>query len=403
MDLSAFTSSSPGSLVPINGNDGRSGEWTHRAFVPHPLTDTPPYLSPATYLRVADARAALAALDSTARQLPNPSLLRQPSLRREAQSTSALEGTYEPLPAVLTADAEGTQTLTMREVLNFVHMAQQAFDWVGEQRPLTVSMLSELQRTLVRGTPTEGPSSGKIRDIQVVIGQVSAGVAPLSAAHSARFIPPPPGTDLESQVADLLRWLMVGRRSDLEPVVSAALGHYQFETLHPFHDGNGRIGRLLIVLHLQLMKLIDEPTLTVSPWFETRRSDYYDRLYAVSSNGEWDQWVAFFARGLEDSALRTRDQMLRLSRVQADLKETVRSSALRADNAQLLVDYATAHPAFTVRHVERDLGVSYPRAKGLIQQLCDLGVLQGTGATYRQQFSAPAVLQVLLADSSGRT
>ncbi len=403
MDLSSFTSPSPGSLVPISGTDGVSGEWSHRAFVPHPLHDATPHLSPATYLRVADARAALAALDSTARQLPNPSLLRQPSLRREAQSTSALEGTYESLPAVLTADAEGTQTPTMREVLNFVHMAQQAFDWVADQRPLTVSMFSELQRTLVRGTPTEGPSSGKIRDIQVVIGHVSVGTAPLSAAHSARFIPPPPGTDLESQVADLLRWLMVGRRRDVDPVVRAALAHYQFETLHPFHDGNGRIGRLLIVLHLQLMKMIKEPTLTVSPWFEARRSDYYDRLYAVSSNGEWDQWVAFFAQGLEDSALRTRDQMLRLSQAQADLKETVRSSALRADTAQLLVDYATAHPAFTVRQVQRDLSVSYPRAKGLIQQLCDLGVLQGTGATYRQQFYAPTVLQVLLDDRPAST
>lgn len=403
MDLSTFTSSSPGSLVPISGTDGTSGEWSHRAFVPDPLTEVAPQLSPATYLRVADARAALAALDSTARQLPNPSLLRQPFLRREAQSTSALEGTYEPLPDVLTADAEGSQTVAMREVLNFVRMAQQAFDWVDEDRPLTVSMLSELQRTLVRGTPAESSSSGRIRDVQVVIGQVPGSGSPASPAHSARFIPPPPGTDLESRVSDLLRWLMAGRRRDLDPVVGAALGHYQFETLHPFHDGNGRIGRLLVVLHLQLMKMLSEPTLTVSPWFETRRSDYYDRLYAVSSTGDWDQWVAFFAQGLEDSAVRTGRQMLRLSRAQTDLKETVRSSTLRADTAHLLVDYATAHPAFTARQVERDLGISYPRANRLIQQLCELGVLQGTGATYRQQFFAPAVLEVLLNDDPGES
>ncbi len=391
-----FGNSMTGTLVPISGVDPRAGEWNHSAFVPGPLAEHPPALSSETWMRVANARAALAALDSTARQLPNPKLLRRPSLQREAQSTSALEGTYEPLRAVLTADDESPTSLTMREVLNFVAMADVAFEWVGEGRGLSVSMLAELQRTLVRGTPSEGPSSGQIRTIQVVIGQRrTAAVADLPV-KAARFVPSPPGADLEANVHDLVRWMARDHTGTIDPVVVSALSHYQFETLHPFHDGNGRIGRLLIVLQLYAHGTLSEPTLTVSPWFEARRLEYYDRLLAVSCVGEWDQWVSFFAQGLEESAQTTRGQMLQVVEVQSTLKETIRASSLRADSAHALVDYAVANPSFTVRQVERDLALSYGRANGLVAQLVDLGVLAETGETYRRRFFSPDVIDVLL-------
>jgi len=391
-----FENSAAGTLVPISGTDPRAGEWTHQAFVPAPLADTAPWLSPGTHLRVANARAALAALDSTARQLPNPKLLRRPSLRREAQSTSALEGTYEPLRAVLTADDEAPTSLAMREVLNFVSMADHAFEWVESGRPLSVTMLSELQRTLVRGTPAEGPSSGRIRQIQVVIGQRRTAAVGERPVKAARFVPSPPGTDLEARVHDLVRWMGRDYRTLIDPVVASALAHYQFETLHPFPDGNGRIGRLLIILQLFMDGTLSEPTLTVSPWFEGRRAEYYDRLFAVSSQGDWDNWVSFFAQGLEESAVVTRRQMLELVAAQAHLKDTIRASKLRADTAHALVDYAVAHTTFTVRQVERDLGVSYGRANRLVSDLVNLRVLAEAGDTYRRRFFAPAVLQVLL-------
>ena len=396
MDLEVFGNSKTGTLVPISGVDPRAGEWAHSAFVPAPLSDDPPPLSAPTYMRVANARAALAALDSTARQLPNPRLLRRPSLQREAQSTSALEGTYEPLRDVLTADDESPVSLTMREVLNFVTMADHAFQWVSEGRGLSVAMLAELQRTLVRGTPTEGPSSGQIRAIQVVIGQRRTAPVGELPVKAARFVPSPPGPDLEANVYDLVRWMGTDHEGRIDPVVAAALAHYQFETLHPFHDGNGRIGRLLIVLQLYSRGTLSEPTLTVSPWFEARRTEYYDRLLAVSCAGAWDEWVSFFAQGLEESAQTTHAQMLRLVDVQSQLKDTIRASKLRADSAHALVDYAVAHPSFTVRQVERDLSLSYGRANGLVAQLVDLGVLSETGQAYRRRFFAPPVLDVLL-------
>ena len=155
-----FGNDSLGSLVPIQGTDPVRGVWEHSAFVPLPLPRTTPSLSNGTYMAVSNARAALAALDSTARQLPNPTLLRRPTLQREAQSTSALEGTYAPLSDVLTAgDDEAPPGSNMREILNYVGMANHAFATVGEGRPVSVALLCELQRMLVRHTPAEGPHS----------------------------------------------------------------------------------------------------------------------------------------------------------------------------------------------------------------------------------------------------
>ena len=398
MDLSSFGPGALGDLVPIHGTDPVRGEWRHSSFVPWPLPSESPGLSPATYLAVGNARAALASLDSTARQLPNPRLLRRPTLQAEAQSTSALEGTYAPLEDVLTADEDRPQSLDLREVLNYVAMADRAFLWVEQGRSLTVGLLGELQRILVQRTRSENSSSGAIRDGQVVIGRRAEALPDDLPVVAARFVPSPPGLDLQARVQDLLDWMSVSRPEAIDPVVAAAMAHYQFETLHPFSDGNGRIGRLLIVVHLLKLGVLSEPTLTVSPWFEARRADYYDHLLGVSTSGDWDSCVRFFATGLEASARRTRDQMLALVNVQAQLKEMVRNSKLRADTAHALVDYAVGHPSFTVRAVERDLGLSYARANGLVGQLVSLGILAPLDAsdTYRRRFHAPAALRVLV-------
>lgn len=398
MDLGLFSDRSPGALVPITGTDPVRGSWRHSAFVPVPLSDVVPQLTPRTYRAVADARAAIAALDSTARQLPNPSLLRQPSLRTEAQSTSALEGTYAPLAQVLTADEDRPGNADLREVLNYVLMADRAFDWVEGGRGLTVSLLGELQRTLVLGTRSEDSATGGVRDWQVVVGRRADATAQDLPVAAARFVPPPGGLDLSARLQDLLDWISAPRNDEIDPVVAAALAHYQFETLHPFGDGNGRIGRLLIVIHLRRLGVLGEPTLTVSPWFEARREEYYDRLLAVSTDGDWDAFVRFFASGLQASATSTHSQMLALVDVQRHLHERVRDSTLRADTAHTLVDFAVGHTSFTVRAVERDVGLSYGRANTLVNQLVALGVLAPLDESdnYRRRFYAPDVLRVLI-------
>jgi Fic family protein len=399
VDLTMFENAPMGSLVPIQGTDPIAGPWEHHAFIPSPLSSFGPVpLQPQTYLEIANARAAIAALDSTARQLPDPTLLRRVTLQREAQSTSALEGTYVPLSEVLVSGDDAPPRSNRREVLNYVHTASYAFQQVQDRRPLTASLLCTLQEILVRGTKDEGSETGMVRKSQVAVGRRTNAPPGALPVHAARFIPSPAGPTLEANVQDLTDWIREDRAETMDPIVAAAMAHYQFETLHPFHDGNGRIGRLLIVLQLYMHGVLSEPTLTVSPWFEARRTEYYDRLLSLSCTGDWDSYIAFFARGIMESAKLTHREMMALVGVQESMKEEVRSSRLRADTALLLVDFAVANPSFTVRQAATALGVSYPRANKLVSQLQELGVLRETEFQMgnSRRFYAPKVLEVLV-------
>jgi Fic family protein len=180
----------------------------------------------------------LGRLDQAGRQIREPALLRRPTLRREAQSTSALEGTYAPLSEVLEVDPDevqpASQSPELREVLNYVRAAEHAYAVVRE-RGITLGLLREIHQLLVAETPADGPMAGRVRDHQVVVGPSRGRV------RDARFVPPPPGPELEIALRDWAGW--VEAPSELPVVVRAALAHYQFEALHPFNDGNGRIGR----------------------------------------------------------------------------------------------------------------------------------------------------------------
>lgn len=395
VDINMFVRGAPGELVVIKGTDPIIGHWEHRAFIPHPLTNTMPPLTGRTIIAVGNARAALAALDSTARQLPNPMLLRLPTLRLEAQTTSSLEGTYAPLAEVLVADEDSPATPELSEILNYVRAANHGFASISEGRPITAGLLEDLQGLLMRNSAL-GEDSGQLRTTQVVIGRRAEVPASAPAVQRSRFVPPPPGSDLASGVQQLVDWMRSDHKDGIDPVVAAAMAHYQFETLHPFRDGNGRIGRLLIVLYLQSVGVLTEPTLTVSPWFESRRSEYFSHLLAVSTQNNWDDYIHFFANGLRHSADSTLNEILELSQVQADLKNVIRSSPLRADSAHALVDIAVAQPNFTVRMVEEQLGISYTRANTLVQQLVGLGVLAVVDPNvYKRRYYAPRVIEAL--------
>ena len=370
----------------VTGSDARGAAWEHQAFLPDPLGTESPDLTGAAYRSVGDARAALGSLDATAQRLPNPRLFRLSTLRLEAQSTAALEGTYEPLARVMAATEETPSDPSLREVLNYVDVAETAFAWVADGRPWTVGSLSSLQATLVAGTASEQPISGQLRPIQVVIGRrddARPGDPPIKAA---RFVPPPPGADLESRVRDLLDWMQTDHHDAIDPVVAAAMAHYAFEALHPFHDGNGRLGRLLIVLHLHATG---------------RRSEYFDALLAVSTRGDWSGWVEFFARGLTESAQTTRTRMVHLADIQNALKDRVQQSKLRSASARLLIDFAVGNPAFTITQASHAIGLQYPGTKKLMDSLIDLGILAPLDdRTYGRRFYAPAVMEALLSPTS---
>ena len=390
MRIDRLSVSPVGRLVPIVGPDPATHEMVEgRAFLPDPLPLSLERSTP-TWTTVNRASAALARLDGAARRIPNPALLRRPALRREAQSTSALEGTYAPFADVLAADSsdERHMTVELREVLNFERMAELAFSW-PEGRPMTIGMLGELQSALVRGTAGELSDSGGLRDRIVVIG------APGRSLDEARFVPPPPGDQLRGGVEELLRW--IGSPPDLPAVVQAAMAHYQFESLHPCSDGNGRLGRLLVIVQLLRGALIREPLLVVSPWFEQRRDQYQDALLNLSLTGEWDVWVAFFAEGVAASAAESQSKVERLVDLQEELRSTVQAAGKRGVAERLAADLV-GRPYLTQREVSRDYELSKPGANNAIRTLIELGILERSGirATGKARvYVAPAVVEIV--------
>lgn len=382
MEVARFEASPIGALVPISGMDGRfNRSFEHVAFVASPLGEEPSFAS-STWHAVTAASRALARLDQASRLVPNPRTFLRPTLRREAQSTSALEGTFAPLEQVLASDAtdEASKSKELREVLNYVEAATLAYDVVEEGRPLTVGLIETVHAILVRGTDADTDQAGRVRTTQVAIG------SPTGAIEDARFVPMPAGTQLNVAVQDLVRWISEAP-GDRDPIVAAAMAHYQFETLHPFNDGNGRIGRLMVVLQFMLDGLIGEPLLSVSPWFEARRTEYQERLAHVSATGDWDEWVRFFAQGVassaEDVALRV-DRMLAVQARYVQILQDENAKGVIRD----IVDALVADPIITVSMMCERFGKTPPAVSQALQKLVEYDILVGPFGTYGRQYLA---------------
>lgn len=389
MNLSEFSESPIGNLVAISGVDGRTGDpFEHAAYAPDPLAAVP-VLTSATWNAIARASHALGRLEQGAQLVPNPSLLRRPTLRREAQSTSALEGTYAPIEEVLAADVidNATRSSALSEVMNYVEAAERAFDWIGDARPLTAGLVCELHAILVRGTPADTDDAGRVRRVQVVIGSRDGGVS------DARFIPMPPGLTLDAGFGDLIRWMRTEASASNNPIARAAMAHYQFETLHPFNDGNGRLGRLLIVLQLVSEGLLTHGLLSVSPWFEQRRDEYQGLLALVSASGEWDPWVRFFAEGIEASAIDTAQRMSALLAVQASYQDTLRAEGAKGVIRDV-VDFLIGNPYVTIPMLVAATGRTYPAVKTAVQKLIEFEVLVELESTGTRVFRATDVVRV---------
>lgn len=337
----------------------------------------------------------LGRLDRVGDQIANPALLREPTLRREAQSTSALEGTYAPLESVIAADRKDVTHLSpeMREIVNYILAADLAFRQFDAGRRTTGAELRELHRVLVEGTEADGDQAGRIRDIIVAIGPRRRPIT------ESRFVPHPPGPLLEIEFNDWMDWFNAVTPFDGDPISGAALAHYQFETLHPFNDGNGRLGRLMVVVMLLQRNVLTQPILAISPWFEAHRMDYQDHLARVSETGDFSPWVEFFATGLAASAQDAADHANQMLAIQSDLRERVRlAKSSKSQIAIGIVDEVLGLPIFTIKQMADRLGVG---AKGVgiqVEKLTEMGVLSQYGnSTYNRQYTAPELLRSILA------
>lgn len=389
--MDRFSNSPLGSLVPIAGIDGRFNRpFEHFAYVAAPLVEEPA-LAGSTWHAVTSANRALARLDQASRQVPNPRLFLRPTLRREAQSTSALEGTFAPLDQVLASDATEVtgRSKELQEVLNYVEAATLAYDAIEQGRSLNVGLLETVHAILVRGTDADTDQAGKVRTTQVAIG------SPTGAVEDARFVPMPAGVQLNVAVQDLTRWVnstQVAR----DPIVAAAMAHYQFETLHPFNDGNGRIGRLMVVLQFMIDRQVTEPLLSVSPWFEARRTQYQDHLAEVSATGNWDPWVQFFAEGVASSADDVAQRVDRMLAVQAKYVQILQEAGARGVIRDI-VDALISDQVITISMMSERFGRTPQAVSPAIQKLVELGILSGPYGNYGRQYIADDIFMAVTA------
>lgn len=389
MDIERFQNSPVGQLVPIRGHDAYlDRDYEHYAFVPCPSPATPD-LSQGTYNAVTKATLALGRLDFAVRRLPDPSLLVRPVLRREAQSTSELEGTYAPLDEVLAADLieEGRRSAELREVMNYVAAAEHGLE-LTKTLPICLRVICQLQAILVRGTRGEIYDPGTLRRRQVFIGERELGI------EQSRFVPAPNGEMLEDGVMNWEKWINA-RDDEMPPIVKAAVGHYQFETLHPFSDGNGRLGRLIVVLQLIEAGILTYPVLNLSPWLKPRKEQYKDLLRDISTTGDYNPWVRFFSTAVEAQAQDMVQRIEQLLAVREDLLHIARENRIRGlavDIIEDLIGYSSITPSTTAKRHD----VQYKTANDAFRRLEELGILrETTGASYGRIYVCPRVRQIV--------
>lgn len=386
MDVEQFTDSPIGKVVPIKG-EHRGRAFSHFAYVPDPLPGSLS-LEDTTVLALTEAVEAIARLDGAGRQLPNPQLLSRPAIRREAVSTSALEGTYTTLPQVLQSELfedEEQPSRDVDEVLSYVRASEAGFEWIAD-KPLSLNLIKDLHGILVQNDPDISPrEKGDFRLGQVFVGPRDARV------EESFFVPPPAGATLTDRLHDWETWI---HREELPLLLRIAVGHYQFEALHPFVDGNGRIGRLIAALMLLEQGVLGVPLLTISPFLEARRDDYQRRLREVSITGDFDSWARFFLQALKASAeeaLSKTDQLLILK---DEMVATLRSARVRGVAIQATEDLI-GRPVLSATLVAQRYEITYQAAVYTLERMVKAGILASVKARGRRVYFADAVLNIL--------
>jgi len=379
-----FSASAPGQII-------RTPEG-HAAFLPDPL---PPKLgfSLATMHLLSEADRALGQLAGVGETLPNPHLLIGPFLRREAVLSSRIEGTITtPVELLLfeVAPSEEPKPPDVREVANYVRALETGLARLAEL-PVCLRLIRETHGILLEGARGGKHRPGEFRQNQNYIGRPDRPIA------EARFVPPP-----VPQMAVALdafeRFLQQG--SGYPFLVDLALLHYQFEAIHPFMDGNGRIGRLLIPLLLSEKGILPQPLLYLSAYFERNRDSYVDLLLRVSQAGVWEEWIQFFLKGVADQA---RDALHR-SRKLLSLRQEYRMRMQQARASALvlrLVDELFSHPALTASGARQRLGVTHRSAQLNIEKLEKVGILKEyTGRQRNRVYVATGILGIIGEDES---
>lgn len=368
-----------------------------KAFIPAPLPPIPPVALDAELTRLlSEADRSLGRLDGIGSVLPNPDLFVAMYVRQEAVLSSQIEGTQSSLEDVLQfeVDAKGADVpKDVEEVVNYVRAMNFGIQRL-EKLPLSLRLIREIHSELLKGTRGSHRTPGEFRRSQNWIGSTGANLA------NATFVPPP-----VPEMKEALNKFEQFLHDDSLPVlIHTGLAHAQFETIHPFLDGNGRMGRLLITFLLCERKILHRPLLYLSHYLKMHRAEYYDRLMAIRNDNNWEAWLKFFLRGVGEVSQEAIETARRIFALRDEHRQAInKSMGSSAGSALRLLDYLYEQPIISVRLVEQHLKSSFVTANKMVEQFIKLDILNETTGRQRNRRYAYAPYLALFESSANQS
>ena len=381
MKITDYSKNAPGKV--IKTTEG------YYAFIPDPL---PPKLEWSNKLlsSLALAERSIARLEEVGKAFPVPHIVVRPFIRKEAVLSSQIEGTRTTFQELLTYEAQQLSLFgdveDRQEVQNYVHALDYGLERL-ESLPISIRLIREIHGILMKGVRGEGMTSGEVRKSQNWIGR------PGATLEEARFVPPPV-SEMHDCLSDLEKF--IHRESDLPALIKVGLIHYQFETIHPFLDGNGRIGRLLITFLLVVWNLLSQPLLYLSFFIEKNRTEYYDRLLDVTRKGNWEEWFLFFLYGVHKQADDAVNRIQVLQKLRLEYQKSFRKDRSR-ENLSTMVDYFISTPISSIKQAIESTSLgSFVTIQSYIEKLEALGIVREvTGKARGRIYCADEIIRIL--------
>ena len=368
-----------------------SGEMQYKSFIPSSLPPTPPIDMDEELLQLLlVAHRSIAKLEGISSQIPNVDLFVSMYVRKEALLSSQIEGTQATLDDVLDPNIEDNVNRDVGEVVNYIKASAYAHNRLHEL-PLCNRLLRETHAVLMEGTRGSERSPGEFRKTQNWIGPAG------STIKTSKYIPPNV-EDMIEAMSDFEKYM--NREDDQDLLIKIALLHYQFETIHPFLDGNGRVGRLLINLWLVTKKLLSFETLYMSYYFKRNRIEYYDRLTETRIKGNYEQWIKFFLKAISESAEDAIKTIEDLTMLHQQNKTKVENTDKAMKNAMRVFLYLEKHPIIDIKKASKDLQITFNTASRAIDKLVELGILElAVNAQRYRVFAYKDYLDILRRDT----
>ncbi len=371
--------------------DNLNGEAMYQSFKPNPLPPIPEIEMDGEIVKLlVDANKQLVKLDTASQLISNADLFISIYVRKEALISSQIEGTQCTLDDVLDPEVEANANLDVSDVINYVKATQYALKRL-ERLPLCCRLIREIHEVLMENVRGQDKTPGEFRHSQNWIGPANCSL------KDARYIPPNV-EDMQTAMSDLEKY--INENVDYDPLIRAALIHYQFETIHPFLDGNGRIGRLLILLYLMEQRLIEKPVIYISYFLKKNQIEYYDRISEVRRTGNFEQWIRFFLEAVSKAASDSLEAIRQLSVLHDTNVEKLPKTTRSKDNLRTVFNYIEQYPIIDIKRTAKELEVSYNTVAAAVRKLVELGILQETtNAARNRVFAYEEYLAILRKDT----